>query len=80
MSVKVVLTQMREVCRSWQTFFGSNYAYLEIPPEYSKVVYEKIYIMKTHMGWSFEEVYMLPIALREWFLNKWVEENTKNSK
>jgi hypothetical protein len=32
------------------------------------------------MGWSFEEVYMLPIALREWFLNKWVEENTKNSK
>jgi len=35
--------------------------------------------MKIHMGWSFEEAYMLPIPLREWFINKWVEQNTKTS-
>lgn len=70
---------MREVCRSWQTFFGHNYTYLKAPAEYSQVVYEKIYIMKAYMGWSFEEAYMLPIPLREWFINKWIEKNTKNS-
>lgn len=33
--------------------------------------------MKTYMGWSFEEIYMLPIPLRDWFYNKWIEDNTK---
>jgi hypothetical protein len=30
--------------------------------------------MKTHMGWSFEEAYILPISLREWFYSKWIED------
>lgn len=29
------------------------------------------------MNWGFEEVYMLPIQLREWFFNKWLEDNSK---
>lgn len=29
------------------------------------------------MGWSFEEIYMLPIPLRDWFYNKWIEDNTE---
>lgn len=33
--------------------------------------------MKTYMGWSFEEIYMLPITLREWFFEKWKETNVK---
>lgn len=41
-------------------------------------VYEKIYIMKAYAGWGFEEFYMLPIRLREWFFNKWLEENKKS--
>lgn len=70
---------MREVCRSRQTFFGPNYKYLELPVEYVNSVYVKIFQMKTYMNWSFEEIYMLPIPLRNWFYDKWVEENTKNS-
>lgn len=73
-----MVIQAREVCRSRQTFFGPNYDYIKIPHEYLKVVYEKIYIMKTHMNWGFEEIYMLPVQLREWFFDKWLEENSKN--
>jgi hypothetical protein len=40
-------------------------------------VYEQIYYMKTYMNWSFEEIYMLPITLRNWFFDKWMEDNTK---
>jgi len=65
------------VCRSRQTFFGPNYEFFKIPPEYSDVLYEKIYIMKTYMGWSFEEIFLLPIPLRDWFINKWLEDNKK---
>lgn len=68
---------MREVCRFRQTFFGPNYKFLELPVEYNNNVYIKIFQMKTYMNWSFEEVYMLPIPLRDWFYEKWIEENTK---
>lgn len=67
------------MCQFRQTFFGDNYIFFQAPSEYSQVVYEKLYLMKVHMGWSFEEAYMLPIPLREWFINKWVEQNTKSS-
>jgi hypothetical protein len=70
-------TPIREVCRSWQTFFGQNYKFIEIPVEYMNAVYEKFYYMKTYMGWSFEEIYMLPIPLRNWFFDKWIEDNNK---
>lgn len=35
--------------------------------------------MKTYMNWTFEEVYMLPVNLRNWFFDKWVEDKTKKS-
>ena len=68
---------MREVCLSGLTFFGLSYNYFKAPEDYNSVVYEKIYLMKTYMGWSFEEIYMLPIPLRDWFINKWIEDNKK---
>ena len=40
------------------------------------VVYEKMYYMKTYMNWSFEEIYMLPVTLREWFFDKWLEDGS----
>jgi len=51
---------------------------MNVPEDYNSVVYEKIYYMKTYMNWSFEEVYMMPIPLRDWFFNRWLEENSKN--
>ena len=68
---------MREVCRFRQTFFGQNYDYIKLPADYVNNLYEQIYYMKSYMGWSFEEVYMLPVLLRNWFFDKWVEDNSK---
>lgn len=68
---------MREVYLSRQTFFGPNYKYFDLTAEYMNSVYEQIYYMKTYMSWSFEEIYMLPITLRNWFYDKWLEDNTK---
>ena len=63
--------------RLWQTFFHRNYKFIELPAEYINSVYEKIYNMKTYMGWSFNEAYSLPIVLRDWFFDRWLEDNGK---
>ncbi len=71
---------MREVCRYRPTFFGPNYDFFKIPPEYINMVYEKIYRMKTYMNWSFEEVYMLPIPLRDWFYDRHISDKEEKNK
>ena len=70
---------MKEMCLFWQTFFGRTYDFIELPVEYVNNLYEKIYYMKTYMNWTFEEIYMLPVNLRNWFFDKWVEDKTKKS-
>ena len=66
------------MCRFRQTFFGRTYDFLKLDTEYINHLYEKIYYMKIYMNWSFEEIYMFPVALRNWFFNKWLEDNKKN--
>ena len=36
--------------------------------------------MKTYMNWSFEEVYMLPIPLRDWFYDRHISDKEEKSK
>ena len=50
-------------CPSGQTFFG-------LTDKYSESVYDQIFLLKYHGGWSFIEVYNLPIGLRRWFLRR----------
>lgn len=45
------------------TFFGLTDKYME-------AVYEQFFLLKHHGGWSFIEVYNLPIGLRQWFLKR----------
>ena len=33
-------------------------------------VYEQFFLLKHHGGWSFIEVYNLPVGLRLWFLKR----------
>jgi len=33
-------------------------------------VYEQFFLLKHHGGWSFIEVYNLPVGLRTWFLKR----------
>ena len=54
--------------RNWRyrlplNFFGLNDQYIEN-------VYEEIFSLKHHGGWSFIEAYNLPIQIRRWFLRR----------
>jgi ribosomal protein S10 len=42
--------------------------------EYIKSVYEEIFLMKYYAGWSFTELYNLPIVIRRWFLSRLVKQ------
>ncbi len=56
-------------------FFGLN-------SKYSELLYEQIFLMKHYGGWSFTEVYNLPVGLRNWFYERLVrqfEEEKKES-
>jgi hypothetical protein len=37
-------------------------------------VYEELFALKHHGGWSFLEAYNLPIQLRRWFVERLVKE------
>ena len=49
--------------RLLRSFFGLN-------ENYAEFVYEEIFYLKYHGGWSFIEAYNLPIVLRKWFLKR----------
>ena len=54
--------------RSWRyrllkTFFGLSDKYIES-------VYEQFFALKHFGGWSFIEMYNLPIGLRNWFVER----------
>ena len=59
------------------TFFGQNYNFIKISSETVNYSYEQIFFMTYHMGWNFFDAYSLPIKLRNWFFNKWIDK--KNS-
>ena len=42
--------------------------------DYIQSVYEEIFILKYHGGWSFFEAYNLPITIRRWFLERLSQE------
>ena len=45
------------------TFFGLTSKYMES-------VYEQFFLLKHFGGWSFVEIYNLPIGLRDWFVKR----------
>lgn len=49
------------------TFFG-------LSDEYIESVYEQIFQLKYHGGWSFFESYNLPVSVRVWFLNRLIQQ------
>lgn len=53
-------------------FFG-------LSEEYAKLVYEEMFLLKYHGGWSLFELYNLPISLRKWFLQRLSEEIEKQN-
>ena len=43
-------------------------------------VYELFFVLKNNANWSFLEMYNLPVALRKWFTEKYIELNEKREK
>jgi len=54
-------------CRLRQTFFG-------LTDDYNEGVYEQIFFLKYTGGWSFSEIYNLPVGLRNWFVKRTVKQ------
>ncbi len=46
-----------------QTFFG-------LTDKYIQNVYEQFFTLKHHGGWSFIEMYNLPVGLRHWWIKR----------
>jgi len=59
---------VRWTCQSQPGFFGLNNEYIES-------VYEELFILKHHGGWSFFEAYNLPIQIRRWFIRRIIKHN-----
>lgn len=54
------------------TFFGLN-------DEYIENVYEQLFQLKYHGGWSFFETYNLPVSVRVWFLERLIKQKKEES-
>ena len=54
-------------CRLRQTFFG-------LTDDYNEGIYEQIFFLKYNGGWSFSEIYNLPIGLRNWFVKRTIKQ------
>jgi len=46
-----------------QTFFG-------LSDKYAEGIYEEFFLLKHHGGWSFIEMYNLPVGLRRWWIRR----------
>lgn len=55
------------------TFFGQKSNILNIDADFVNISYEQLFFMTYHMGWTFFDAYSLPIKLRNWFFEKWIE-------
>ena len=53
-----------------RTFFGLN-------SDYMKQVYEQFFFLKYTGNWSLSELYSLPVGLRNWFVERTVEQKEK---
>ena len=43
-------------------------------------MYEELFALKHHGGWSFFEAYNLPVALRGWFVARLIKEFEEQNK
>ena len=55
------------------TFFGQNYNFIKLDSNFVNNSYEQIFLMTYYMGWNFFDAYSLPIRLRNWLFDKWID-------
>jgi hypothetical protein len=55
------------------TFFGQNFNFIKLSAEFVNNSYEQIFMMTYYMNWTFFDAYSLPVKLRNWFFDKWMD-------
>ncbi len=55
------------------TFFGQNFNFIKLSTEFVNGSYEQIFMMTYYMNWNFFDAYSLPVKLRNWFFDKWMD-------
>ena len=61
--------------RNWR--FRLRRSFFGLSDEYHENVYEQFFFLKYHGGWGFTEAYNLPIKVRQWFVNRLIEQFEK---
>lgn len=64
--------------KNWRYRLGRSF--FGLSDKYSQQLYEQIFLMKHYGGWSFIEVYNLPIGLRHWFYERLVKQYEEENK
>ena len=64
--------------KNWR--FRLERSFFGLSSEYSEQLYEQIFLMKHYGGWSFTEVYNLPVGLRNWFYQRLVKQYEEENK
>jgi hypothetical protein len=54
-------------CPLLRNFFG-------LSEEYQKSLYEQLFLLQYYGGWSFIELYNLPVGLRNWYMDRLAKE------
>ena len=57
-----------------------RYSFFGLNEEYIEYVYEQIFFLKYHGGWSFIETYNLPVQLRDWFTTRLIKQKETEQK
>lgn len=57
---------MKGVCLSRRAFFSLNSNYLQ-------EIYDSFIVLMSRGGWSYKDLYALPISKRDWIISRFVE-------
>ena len=56
------------ISKNWRS--ASGLTFFGLTDKYMEAIYEHFFVLKHHGGWSFIEMYNLPIGLRNWFVER----------
>ena len=54
--------------------FQSTFASFGLTSNYQELLYEELFILKYHGGYSLFESYSIPVGLRKWFIERLIKQ------
>lgn len=66
-NVAIAARRLRWTCQSTFDSFG-------LTSDYQEVIYEEMFALKYHGGFSLYESYLIPVGLRKWFIQRLIKQ------